>query len=82
LFEELIHAKQFQSGVTVEAGRGGVLRFEAEAAENLIQNRQAWQLPRDEVRQVVVAKFGTPKTLLAAAARPPDELLGRCGYNT
>ncbi len=53
VFEELVHAEQFRRGVTIEAGRGGVLRFEAEAAETLIRNRHAWQLPPDEVRQVI-----------------------------
>ena len=33
VFEELVHAEQFSRGVTIEAGSGGVLRFEAEAAE-------------------------------------------------
>ncbi len=53
IFEELVHADQFRRGVTIEAGRGGVLRFEAEAAETLIRNRHTWQLPPDEVRQVI-----------------------------
>lgn len=53
VYEELVHAEQFRRGVTLEAGRGGVLRFEIEAAETLIRNRQAWQLPADEVRQVI-----------------------------
>lgn len=53
VFEELIHAEQFRRGMTIEAGRGGVLPFEAEAAETLIRNRHAWQLPADEVRQVI-----------------------------
>ena len=53
VFEELVHADQFRRGVMIEAGRGGVLRFEAEAAETLIRNRHAWQLPSDEVRQVM-----------------------------
>jgi hypothetical protein len=53
VFEELVHAEQFRRGVTIEAGRGGVLRFEAEAAETLIRNRHAWQLPPDELRQVI-----------------------------
>jgi hypothetical protein len=53
VFEELVHAEQFRRGVTIEAGRGGVLRFEAEAAETLIRNRHPWQLPPDEVRQVI-----------------------------
>ena len=53
VFEELVHAEQFRRGVTIEAGRGGVLRFEAEAAETLIRNRHAWQLPPDEVLQVI-----------------------------
>ena len=53
VFEELVHADQFRRGVTIEAGRGGVLRFEAEAAETLIRNRHAWQLPPEEVRQVI-----------------------------
>jgi hypothetical protein len=51
--EELIHAEQFRKGMTIEAGSGGVLPFEAEAAETLIQNRQAWQLPPNELRQVI-----------------------------
>ncbi len=53
VFEELIHAEQFRKGMTIEAGSGGVLPFEAEAAEILIRNRHAWQLPADEVRQVI-----------------------------
>jgi hypothetical protein len=53
VFEELVHADQFRRGVTIEAGRGGVLRFEAEAAETLIRNRHAWQLPPGEIRQVI-----------------------------
>ena len=53
VFEELIHAEQFRRGVTIEAGRGGVLRFEAEAAETLIRNRHAWRIPPGEVRQVL-----------------------------
>jgi len=53
VFEELIHAGQFSRGATIEAGSGGVLRFEAEAAETLIRNRNTLQLPRDEVRQVI-----------------------------
>ena len=53
VYEELIHAEQFRRGVAIEAGRGGVLRFEIEAAETLIRNRHTWQLPVDEVRQVV-----------------------------
>jgi RHS repeat-associated protein len=53
VFEELVHAEQFRRGATIEAGKGGVLRFEAEAAETLIQNRHAWQLPPDEVHQVI-----------------------------
>ena len=42
VFEELVHADQFREGVMIEAGRGGVFRFEAEAAETLIRNRHAW----------------------------------------
>lgn len=53
VFEELVHAEQFRRGVTIEAGRGGVLRFEAEAAETLLRNRHAWQLPPGEVRQII-----------------------------
>jgi len=53
VFEELVHTDQFRSGVTIEAGRGGVLRFEAEAAEMLIRNRHTWRLPAGEVRQVI-----------------------------
>ncbi|HKI31162.1 MAG TPA: hypothetical protein VKA46_04800 [Gemmataceae bacterium] len=53
VFEELVHAERFRRGVTIEAGRGGVLQFEAEAAETLIRNRHAWQLPAEEVRQVI-----------------------------
>jgi hypothetical protein len=53
VYEELVHVEQFRRGVTLEAGRGGVLRFEIEVAETLIRNRQAWQLPADEVRQVI-----------------------------
>ncbi|HVA45606.1 MAG TPA: hypothetical protein VNH11_04395 [Pirellulales bacterium] len=53
VFEELVHAEQFRSGVTIEADTGGVLRFEAEAAEILIRHRHTWQLPRDELRQVI-----------------------------
>jgi hypothetical protein len=53
VFEELVHAQQFRRGVTIEAGRGGVLQFEAAAAETLIRNRRAWQLPPDELRQVI-----------------------------
>ena len=53
VFEELVHAEQFRREVTIEAGRGGVLRFEAEAAESLIRNRRAWELPPEEVRQVI-----------------------------
>lgn len=53
VYEELVHVEQFRRGVTIEAGRGGVLRFEIEAAETLIRNRHAWQLPSDEVRQVI-----------------------------
>jgi hypothetical protein len=53
VFEELIHAEQFRKGMTIEAGSGGVLPFEAEAAETLIRNRHAWQLPAAEVRQVI-----------------------------
>lgn len=53
VFEELVHADQFHRGATIEAGRGGVLRFEAEAAETLIRNRHTWHLPPDEVRQVI-----------------------------
>jgi hypothetical protein len=52
VFEELIHAEQFRLGVTIEAGRGGVLSFEAEAAESLVRNRHAWQLPPEEVRRL------------------------------
>lgn len=54
VFEELVHAEQFRRGITIEAGKGGVLPFEAEAAEILIRNRHAWELPRSEVRQVIV----------------------------
>ena len=39
VYEELVHAEQFARGVTIEAGRGGVLQFEIEAAETLIRNR-------------------------------------------
>ena len=39
--------------MTIQAGSGGVLPFEAEAAEILIQNRHSWQLPQREVLQVV-----------------------------
>src|SRR4051812_11175029 len=39
VLEELVHADQFRTGVTIEADQGGVLRFEAEAAEILIRNR-------------------------------------------
>jgi hypothetical protein len=53
VFEELVHAEQFRHGVQLEAGGGGVLRFEAEAAEVLIRNRRTWELPADEVRQVI-----------------------------
>src|SRR5207253_805345 len=53
VFEELVHADQFRRRVTIEPGRGGVLRYEAEAAETLIRHRHAWHLQRDEVRQVV-----------------------------
>lgn len=53
VYEELVHAEQFRRGVTIEAGRGGVLRFEAEAAEALIRNRHSWQLAAEEVRQVI-----------------------------
>ncbi len=53
VYEELVHAEQFRRGVTIGVDRGGVLRFEIEAAETLIQNRRAWQLPPDEVRQVI-----------------------------
>jgi hypothetical protein len=53
VFEELVHADQFRRGVMVEAGKGGVLRFEAGAAETLIRNRRVWQLPPDEIRQVI-----------------------------
>jgi hypothetical protein len=53
VFEELVHAEQFRRGVTIQAGGGGVLRFEAEAAETLIQNRHAYQLPAAEVGQVI-----------------------------
>jgi hypothetical protein len=53
VFEELVHVEQFRRGVTIGAGRGGVLRFEAEAAETLIRNRQSWQLPLDEVHQII-----------------------------
>jgi hypothetical protein len=52
VFEELIHVDQFRQGVRIEAGGGGVLRFEAHAAESLIRNRHTWQLPPDEVHQV------------------------------
>jgi hypothetical protein len=53
VFEELVHVDQFSRGVVIEAGRGGVLGFEAEAAETLIRNRGRWQLPPDQVRQVI-----------------------------
>lgn len=53
VFEELVHAEQFRKGVMIEAGSGGVLRFESEAAEILIRHRHTWQLPRKEVRQVI-----------------------------
>jgi hypothetical protein len=53
VYEELVHTEQFRRGVTIEAGGGGVLRFEIEAAETLIRNRHAWQLPADEVRLVI-----------------------------
>jgi hypothetical protein len=53
VFEELVHAEQFREGVKIGAGTAGVLRFEAEAAEALIRNRHRWQLPPDEVRQVI-----------------------------
>ena len=53
VYEELIHVEQFTVGATIEAGRGGVLHFEAEAAETLIRNRHRWKLPRSEVLQVL-----------------------------
>jgi hypothetical protein len=53
VYEELVHAVQFQAGVVIEAGGGGVLRFEAEAAETLIRKRRLWELPVGEVRQVI-----------------------------
>ncbi len=53
VYEELIHAEQFSKGMTIEAVSGGVLPFEAEAAETLVRNRHVWQLPPDEVRQVI-----------------------------
>jgi hypothetical protein len=53
VFEELIHAGQFNRGFTIGACQGGVLILEGEAAENLIRNRHLWQLPNAEVRQVV-----------------------------
>ena len=53
VFEELVHAGQFKRGVTIGAGQGGVLAFEKEAAEILIQNRHVWRLSGDEVRQVI-----------------------------
>lgn len=65
VYEELVHAKQFSNGMTIEAGMGGVLRFEVEAAEILIRNEAAWQLPPDEVRQVIENQ----QTLLAELQR-------------
>jgi hypothetical protein len=53
VFEELVHAGQFNRGVTIGAGQGGVLVFEGEAAEILIRNCQLWQLPNGEVRQII-----------------------------
>lgn len=53
VFEELVHADQFRRGATVGAGRGGILPFEAEAAETLVRNRHAWRLPSGELRQVI-----------------------------
>jgi hypothetical protein len=49
----LVHADQFKEGVTIGAGQGGILAFEEQAAEILIQNRRLWQLPYGEVRQVI-----------------------------
>jgi hypothetical protein len=51
VMEELIHAQQFANGASF--GSSGALEMEAEAAETLINNRIAYQLPNDEVRQVV-----------------------------
>jgi hypothetical protein len=53
VYEELIHAEQFARGAVVGLGTGGVLQFEAEAAERLIQRRRLYQLPNAEVRQVI-----------------------------
>ena len=51
VMEELIHAQQFANGASF--GSSGALEMEAEAAETLINNRIAYQLPNDEVRPVV-----------------------------
>jgi hypothetical protein len=66
VFEELVHAEQFRHGVTIDPGAGGILQYEAEAAETLIRNRHAWQLPPDEVRQVI----GNLRNIRAALQRP------------
>ena len=58
VFEEFIHTAQHRTGRFNEAvGKYGNIRGEAfleiEAAEKLIRNRKAWQLPNSETRQTI-----------------------------
>jgi hypothetical protein len=57
VFEELIHTAQFRTGKVKKLierfGNAGAERLlEIEAAEKLIQNQRAWQLPQSEIDEV------------------------------
>lgn len=58
VFEEFVHTAQFRIGRANAfyeryGNVGGADRLEIEAAEKLISNRKSWQLPNNEVREVI-----------------------------
>ena len=59
VFEEFIHTAQHRTGrynATIEATKSNArtsLLMEIEAAEKLIRNRKAWQLPNNETRETI-----------------------------
>ena len=58
VFEEFIHTSQHRRGLVNDYAQkygnsGAELRLEIEAAEKLINNRKAWQIPNDETRQTI-----------------------------
>lgn len=58
VFEEFIHTSQHRRGLVNDYAQkygnsGAELRLEIEAAERLINNRKAWQLPNNETRQTI-----------------------------